>query len=514
MVKYLRYQLKNIEPLRIADNSTSQSGQTNTLKYITGSAIRGAVITALVNHPNFEEIKTALFSSCVRFLNAYPSEDGKELLPSLKGFYEDKTKADGKKQIHNVMLEGKVDEGMKWAAVGEFCYLKDDTIHYYSVDTGSDLKIKFNLENPNEKRNVFRNDYISAGHIFTGYIVIADDKVKDLIESVFGDELILGNARSSGLGKCEILSKNFVSYEDTPFAVNAPSHALKDKCYMMLYSHTVMRDETGEYAGLHLKALEKKLGVSELRIEYCATSTKSIHGYNRKLGVKIPSVPMYEQGSVFQFSYQGLLTPEKMREVMESGIGVRRNEGFGQVVFLKDYEQIIWKLEGRRTETGLISQKGLKKIQDPDTIRIAAANYYRHLLKKAMEQKIVEGMQKGTLCNSQIGKLEALITANKYNTENAKETIRRYFDHAMEKEQRQNIQKEDSSVKPLFAFVWNILSTSYAKYMGVGNQTIMGIAVSELLTEKELDRMKLEYLTELIRHDNRKGADYEGSELQ
>ena len=156
----------------------------------------------------------------------------------------------------------------------------------------------------------------------------------------------------------------------------------------------------------------------------------------------------------------------------------------------------------------------MKKIQDPDTIRIAAANYYRHLLKKAMEQKIVEGMQKGTLCNSQIGKLEALITANKYNTENAKETIRRYFDHAMEKEQRQNIQKEDSSVKPLFAFVWNILSTSYAKYMGVGNQTIMGIAVSELLTEKELDRMKLEYLTELIRHDNRKGADYEGSELQ
>ena len=58
------------------------------------------------------------------------------------------------------------------------------------------------------------------------------------------------------------------------------------------------------------------------------------------------------------------------------------------------------------------------------------------------------------------------------------------------------------------------MSTSYAKYMGVGNQTIMGIAVSELLTEKELDRMKLEYLTELIRHDNRKGADYEGSELQ
>lgn len=504
MTEYLRYQLKNIEPLRIADNSTSQSGQTSTVKHITGSALRGAVITTLAKRPDFEKIKTLLFSDRIRFLNAYPDIDGRELIPSPKGFYEDKTKVDGKKPIQNVVIGGQVDKGLKRASVGEFCYFEGDSIRYYRVDTGSDLKVKFNLDNPNETRNVFRNDYISAGHIFTGYIMIADDSVKELIENAVGDEMILGNARSAGLGKCEVLSKKFVSYENTPFAANAPLQALEGKCYMMLYSHTVMRDETGEYTGLNLKELEKKLGISELCIEYCAASTKSIYGYNRKLGVKIPSVPMYEQGSIFKFTYKGLLTAEKMQKVMESGIGVRRNEGFGQVIFLKDYEQITRKAEGSKTAVGLLGQKGLAEIQDSGTVRIAAANYYRLLLRKAMEKKIVDGMQKGTLCNSQIGKLEALITANKYNTENAKDTIKCYFVQALEKERKQNRQKEWSSVKPLYNFVMNILNTSYAEYIGVSNQTIMGFAVGELLSEKELERMKLEYLTELIRHDNRK----------
>ena len=44
---YIRYILKNIEPLRITDNSTSQSGQMDTLTYIPGMTIRGVVISAL-----------------------------------------------------------------------------------------------------------------------------------------------------------------------------------------------------------------------------------------------------------------------------------------------------------------------------------------------------------------------------------------------------------------------------------------------------------------------------------
>lgn len=504
MTEYLRYRLKNTEPLRIADDSASQSGQISSLKYIAGSTIRGAVITSLAKRPDFEKIKRALFSDCVRFLNAYPEENGIELIPSPEGFYEDKIQATGKKRLGNAMLEKELD-GKKRASLGEFCYIEDRTIYYYSVETGSDLKIKFNLENKDEKRNVFRNDYISAGCNFVGYIVIEDGSVKNLIEEALGDELFLGNARSSGRGKCRLLSKKFVPYESTPFAHNSPSCVLENHCCMLLYTDTVMRDGTGEYTGLNLEVLEKKLGVSKLCIEYCATSTRMVHGYNRKLGIKLPSVPMYEKGSVFKMTYEGVLTAEKMREVMESGIGIRKNEGFGQVIFLKEYGQIIWKQEGKKAEKNLNGQQGMIEGYVADgTLQIAAANYYRRLLKMAMEKKIIDGMEKGTLSNSQIGRLESLITANKYNTENAKNIVVRYFEHMIKKEKKQNIQKESASVKPLYDFVMNFLNSSYAEYVGVENQVVMGIPVGKLLSVQELDRMKLEYLPELIRHDNRK----------
>lgn len=506
MAEYLRYQLKNIEPLRITDDSASQSGQTSTLKYIAGSTIRGAVITALAKRSDFEKNKKVLFSDSVRFLNAYPEENGRELIPSPRGFCEDKTEGTDKKEIRNVVIEGMFEAGMKGASLDEFCYISDGTIFYYPVDTGSDLKIKFNLENENEKRNVFRNDYISAGHIFTGYIVITDSSVKDLIEHVLEGELIFGNSRSSGFGKCELISKEFVSYERTVFAMNAPAESMEGKCYMMLYSHTVMRDEAGEYTGLNLKALEKKMGVSDLAIEHCATSTRTIHGYNRKLEVKLPTVPMYEQGSIFKLTYKGVFTAERIREVMESGIGIRKNEGFGQVLFLKEYEGITWKQEGIKRAADLNGQQEPMKNQDTDTIRIVASNYYRRLLKKAMEKKIVDSLERGNLPNSQVGKLESLLIANKYKKD-AKDVIKRYFENALEKENRQKQQKTGYSIKPFQDFVMNILDCSYAEYIGVSNQEIMGISVDKLLSEDELNRMKLEYLIELIRYDNRRKAE-------
>ena len=47
MAEYIRYKIINTEPLRIADDSTSQSGQTTTLRYIPGTTVRGFVINQL-----------------------------------------------------------------------------------------------------------------------------------------------------------------------------------------------------------------------------------------------------------------------------------------------------------------------------------------------------------------------------------------------------------------------------------------------------------------------------------
>ena len=47
MSRNFRIHLKNLDPLRIADDKTSQHGQTGTLRHIPGSALRGYVMSAL-----------------------------------------------------------------------------------------------------------------------------------------------------------------------------------------------------------------------------------------------------------------------------------------------------------------------------------------------------------------------------------------------------------------------------------------------------------------------------------
>ncbi len=74
MTSYIRYIIENIEPVRIADDSMSQSGQTSTLRHIPGSSIRGLIINKLaekMTEAEFDNIKTSFLSDSVRFLNAY-----------------------------------------------------------------------------------------------------------------------------------------------------------------------------------------------------------------------------------------------------------------------------------------------------------------------------------------------------------------------------------------------------------------------------------------------------------
>nr|MCR5624653.1 hypothetical protein [Lachnospiraceae bacterium] len=159
MNRYFEYIITNIEPVRIADNSKSQSGQTVTLKYITGTAIRGLVVNYFAKQSGFEEIKPTLFSDKVKYLNAYLYSD-KDMIVSPKGFYEDKTEVAKvgnndipKKQIENVTVDGNFTDGLKRASLGEFCFIEDGCIRYASVDTNSDMRISVDPDND----NIFRN---------------------------------------------------------------------------------------------------------------------------------------------------------------------------------------------------------------------------------------------------------------------------------------------------------------------------------------------------------------------
>lgn len=502
MSEYLRIRFRNSEPIRIANDSSSQSGQTVTLRYIPGSALRGVVVNALVGEDDFESIRKELFSTNVRYLNAYLTDGNTELLPSPKGFYEDKTEAKGKKAIDNVVIDGEFEEGKKRAGLGSFGRIEDGCIYYSSVDTSSDLKIKIN----DEEKNIFRNEYICSGYTFTAYIAVPDRILGDRIKKAIENGFTIGNGRSAGYGKCRVTACEYAG--ELPYASYLPKEDQSEECYMFLLSDTVMRDENGELCGLDMAKLAEKMGVAKLETAFCATSTVEVKGYNSKWRTKIPSAVMYEKGSVFHLRYNGVLSQEKMRELCDSGIGIRRNEGFGRILFMNDYEAVHYKQAAPVGKT--LPERGRQAAGDEEALKIAAACYYRNLLERGMKAYIVDNpLHRGKLADSQLGIVNALATAYQYKPREAKQSIEKYFEHALEKEENNSVQKAKNSFGELKRFVRRVFDTELDELLGIRTKQegrVMGVSKSDFFSEEENLRWKLKLIVGMIRYENKEEA--------
>lgn len=498
MSKYLKYIIENVSPLRISDNSTSQSGQTVSLKHIPGTTVRGYIINKLSEKSSFESVeKKILFSDKIRFLNAYLTSSEQELMPSPKGFYENKDPKDN--SLQNVLENGDIHDGYKRAGLGRYCYFEKDCIYYYNIETESDMRIRIGSK---KEQGIFRNESIKSGYRFTGYIAFDDESILEEVKNLFQGEIYLGNGRSQGLGRCKVLKTEIV--KDIPFVKYAVKENVKNDCYVMLLSHGTMRDSNGVLCGIDLYKLEQKLGVGNLKIEYASTSIVNINGYNRTYKSKIPSVPMYEQGSVFRLKFDGELKVDKMINLMNQGIGIRRNEGFGRIIFLSGYLNINKKQKCEIEQTDNISDKSDKYSDDEKTIKTIAANYYRILIDRKIKEKVLEGTNSKGLAVSQIGNVQSILEKSKYNPEQCMESIDGYIKNGLGKEENKKIQKEKESIEKFAKYIQDILKAPLNSILGLNDiSDIMGVSVSELLSEKEENMLKIKYLLNLIKYEKK-----------
>lgn len=521
-MQYIRYTIRNTGPLRITDDSTSQQGQMETLRYIPGSTIRGYVIGRFAADGILPQFKRALLSDSCRFMNAYSSlsagEDRQLLIPPLKGFYEDK-KGDEPKALHNVLKDPALPETLKRSSLGDgvlLCKKAEDagmTMRTYSLKKGSDLRIRVNADGSGNDTALFRNDYILPGHEFTGFIAVESPDLADEIIKRFEEEFRIGNARSSGYGRCRLI-EGPVRTTAFPYSHLAESKSRSGCCYMVLLSDAVMRSGNGEYCGLNEEKLGDLLGVERLKIDECATSLADVRGYNMTWGAFVPSVSMYEKGSVFRLRFSGDAKAEKMNELMEKGIGVRRNEGFGQVLFIRDYEDILFRESGTEP-LAKVELSHLDK-EDRAVLKRIARSYYCRMIEDAMIARIASASSKGAslqlkgVSKSQLGTLEALATSFRYDPEKGIKEIRRLFSHSIEKSGKTKRQADGKSLANVSSvFLTDILDADLDNILNLENRwkedTIMGIPRAQLLEEKEKNRYKLELISKLIRFEYREG---------
>ena len=514
MSRYIRFVIENVAPVRIANDETSQHGQTDTLKYIPGSTLRGLVVNSLLSQgEKFEKYKKQIFSSKVQFMNAYLMVEKKELIPSLKGFYEDKKEYPGKKPIENVMT-GDIAPGTKRASLGHYCYINEDCVFYTDVQTGEDLNINTGRDSD---KAIFRSQYIKKGQRFAGYINFTEDIEEELIlliAQVFHGIIYMGNKRSAGYGACICISTEIK--EGMPYE-KLRNKQISDTFFLVLLSDMVMVNEYGEMAGLYIPELEKELGCEKLTVIRCATSIREVYGYNRIWKGAVPSAVMYEAGSVFYIKAVGMLQKEKLRSLEKKGIGIRRNEGFGQIAVWDSYGEIRYKkaFYDENTDSSkyeeTVAEQSLQRAEIQSDLEIAAKGLLQYRIERAIEKYIVEDASTGNLkgiSKSKRGVVESMCMQLRYTPQEAREQLERYIKHLEVKDSR--LKDQTPKRQLLHLYVKEVLQKDLCEILNLEwkENKIFGIRVKDILSGDDEIKYKLKLIINQIRYVNRKEKDH------
>lgn len=332
---WLRYRLRLQTPMAITQGAVDAADEDRRnyaegRDYIPGSAVRGMVMSYLSKaDPQWFAAHKAELLQRVVFRNALPLHDGHVQIPMPMGFYENREKT----QFYSV-LQQNVVAGHKRARLGRYCRLENGMIHHSTPTMEKSLRITLDPEN----RQMFTMETMAAGQELEGYIHIPDPDMAPRIAQAFRRWIWLGADRYAGCGLCsvEVLDDAMPDYSAFSYR---PGDLIPATLYMLVMSPTALYRD-GDVCDLTDDELAGLLGVSWARIDRCATAITKCAGFNRTWGCASPTVSMYDAGSIFRIVCSEIPDADRLRELELHGIGIRRPEGCGQIMFLRDFAGI------------------------------------------------------------------------------------------------------------------------------------------------------------------------------
>ncbi|MCD7886942.1 MAG: RAMP superfamily CRISPR-associated protein [Clostridiales bacterium] len=437
----IQYRLHTETPVFITDLSRSRENSYETRGYIPGSAVRGLVMSDLAARvPEwFETHKAQLLSEQTRFLDAMPVVGELAPLPSIRGFYEDKEEAD-----FVSVLNGDVPPGYKRAKLGAFCALEGDAMRYWRAETDGVTRIQRNVDEKDTE--IFQNRYLSAGQMFEGYILADDPSVMEEITQSLPDVVWLGADRYEGFGKCSVTREA----AERPAWIDAYGcQALEPgekELYLLAVSPLTMLDDRGEPCGLDTHRLAELLGVETVEVTGCSTSLAEFSGYNRVWESRVPAVQMNDRGSIFRLECSTPPAPDALREIELQGLGIRRAEGFGQVLFL------------RRSRFDALRQKAAAQTTERVTAS-ATGELRRARYRWVMAHS--DAVSQAKLSRSQLGVVQSLCEKARDNGGDWSE-----LDNYLEKNLHGRGAKHGSRFKEINELVRRVLETPLSETLG------------------------------------------------
>lgn len=337
---YYPYRLTLTDPLII----TELAGDPNsaaTRHFIPGSAVRGVVARELAGSTDFDGF---ILSGSVRYLNAYPQIDGRRSLPTPLSWVRPKH-PEGKDQHYDLSLwdEDWPDEQLEKAAFPFANWSSSDKLGLQPI-------VELAMHHVRDRKaggpgtgavgTLFQYEAIEEDQAFRGIIAVDADSFEDADTTIdrIRDHFSmcsLGRSAETEYGGHPVVE--WLKPEDRELSAPLTStdeFEKNDRLLCVLTSaYAGTNANTGQSDPAAIVAeLETRLPVS-VTGEFWGFCVEG--GFNARWGLPLPQERCLQPGSVLVLEAKQSLRGDALMAVEASGLGRRRAEGFGRVVFVK-----------------------------------------------------------------------------------------------------------------------------------------------------------------------------------
>ncbi len=200
-------------------------------------------------------------------------------------------------------------------------------------------------DEPDDKR-LFSFETLAEGQRFYGEIAFSNEERRDTVFNLLAENrhLKFGKARNRGYGLVAFSSPHKKSVSLRKELGGDIQISKKGIFLIYFFSDAILSDRTLNYCSclneeqlafwMELESAQGLKVYCEPRNGYKSFwKNELFSGFNQKRGMPLPSETAISRGSVFTVSYSGDEDiTAKLQTLEDAGLGLRRNEGFGQVV--------------------------------------------------------------------------------------------------------------------------------------------------------------------------------------
>lgn len=363
---YLQYKLRLRSPA-IVTTLSGDANSTATQPFIPGSALRGVLAARLLASDvggGSEEFRRLILSGDVRYLHAYPELAGGRSLPSASSW---KSRKDDARHVFDLAafcgaIGASVDAedfGDFWPeeALGSvpapFVSAAGGARKFTTPPIGSRVhqqrdRVKGRPWKDRAEQShgaLFAYEYLEADQVFRGAIQIMAPTVQDverIQELLCSGPILVGRSRRAGYGgeaEVEFKGQSQREYENVSDSISRDVHAGASFRALLVSAYVGRHPTTGQLDPSALPdEMCTRLG-GAATVERTRWTFEVVGAFNQKWRLEVPQALAVAPGAVLVLKATKTIPVATLRAIEHEGLGERRVEGFGRVLFLEHSDE-------------------------------------------------------------------------------------------------------------------------------------------------------------------------------